>query len=75
MSDSKPDTIYVTANRNGLVHVQDEKGNRLGKHHVHTNRGFLRWLRNNRPSVVVELEGMNVLPKECTCGLKVGGKC
>ena len=30
---------------------------------------------NNRPSVVVELELMNVLPKECKCGLKAGGEC
>ena len=58
--------FYVTKTTDGLYHVQNAVMGMLGQHHVHTEKGFKKWMRE------IEKEKIHTSSGNCDCGLRAG---
>jgi hypothetical protein len=57
--------FYAVETPDGNIHVQNYVGIYRGQHHVHSKKGFKKWLRENDLKV-------DVVKGKCDCGLKPG---
>ena len=62
-------SFYVTKTSDGLLHVQNYVMGHKGQHHVHTEKGFKKWLNGLSEA---ERLSIHMNGSECQCGLGPG---